>query len=306
MTANAFVPCISTFSPKWMDAITIKGDAAQSTVLPPIADLLRDHPGRAGLLGQYPGLDTAIARDTFAVPEAADREMYHIGNDVGYWISGYEDYRKVIDLAAQHGATIRRGSRVLELGCASGRVLRHFMTQHPEVLTFGSDIKLRHIEWMRQFLPSHARLIHGTTLPSLPLPDAQLDVVYAYSVFSHIDDFETSWLAELNRCLRPGGLALLSIHSDECWHKVPSLPLFQKYHQIRDHIPDYAISQELFAAPLPREKTVIWWNTAESYNCDVFYDRRYIRRDWGRFFDVVEIIEGGHNYQDMVVLRKTV
>jgi SAM-dependent methyltransferase len=306
LTANAFVPCISTFSPKWMDAITIKGDAGHSTVPPPIADLLRDHPARSDLLARHHGLEAAIGHDAFPVPEAGDREMHHIGNDVGYRIPGYDDYRKVVDPATRHGATMRRGSRVMELGCASGRVLRHVMARNPEVLTYGSDIKLRHIEWMRQFLPSHARLIHGTTLPTLPLTDVQLDVVYAYSVFSHIDDFETSWLAELNRCLRPGGLALLSIHSDECWNKVPSLPLFEKYYQIRDHIPDYPISPELFSAPSPREKTVIWWNTAESYNCDVFYNRRYIRRDWSRFFDVVEIIEGGHNHQDMVVLRKTV
>jgi len=37
----------------------------------------------------------------------------------------------------------------------------------------------------------------------------------------------------------------------------------------------------------------------------VFHSLDYIRNAWGRFFDVVDIIPKGHDYQDVVVLRKS-
>lgn len=301
---ESFVPAISSQEPAWLRDITIKGGSAVTPVLPSVRVLLDRKGGDAALPDGGGPLLEAIARDPHPIPIADDRELYHFNDDVGYWISGYRDFMKVASVCSNFGMPLVPGRSVLDMGCASGRVLRHLLTQKSSLRVWGCDIKLRHIEWVRRFLPSRCRLIHCTQLPSLPIPDESLDVIYAFSVFSHIDEFESAWLAELSRCLRRDGLAILSIHSNDTWKMIPQLPLLAKYTGLANHIPDYTIVPQLFEQDLPRDKTVLWWNTAPAYNCDVYYHVDYIRREWGRFFDVLDIERCGHNYQDLVVLRK--
>ena len=45
---------------------------------------------------------------------------------------------------------------------------------------------------------------------TLPVLDAQYDLIWAFSVFTHIADQWSTWLLELHRTLRTGGLALIS------------------------------------------------------------------------------------------------
>ncbi len=52
-------------------------------------------------------------------------------------------------------------------------------------------------------------------LPPLAFEDGLFDLVYAVSVFTHIDRFQQKeWLKEFRRLLRPGGALLLTIYSD--------------------------------------------------------------------------------------------
>jgi hypothetical protein len=49
---------------------------------------------------------------------------------------------------------------------------------------------------------------------------------------------------------------------------------------------------------------VFRWTAALSNNTTVFLATDHIRRAWGRFLEVVEIVREGASYQDVVVLRK--
>jgi ubiquinone/menaquinone biosynthesis C-methylase UbiE len=46
----------------------------------------------------------------------------------------------------------------------------------------------------------------NTILPHLPFEDRSFDVVYAGSVFTHIDDLAQTWFLELRRVLHAGGM----------------------------------------------------------------------------------------------------
>ena len=66
-------------------------------------------------------------------------------------------------------------------------------------------------------------------LPHLPIEDGSTALVYGFSVFTHIDEFETAWLAEIRRILRPGGVAYLTINSDDTWKSLePRMPLYRR------------------------------------------------------------------------------
>jgi SAM-dependent methyltransferase len=49
--------------------------------------------------------------------------------------------------------------------------------------------------------------------PPLPYPTGYFDVIYSVSVFTHLRRAAfDEWMTELVRCLRPGGLAMLTFH----------------------------------------------------------------------------------------------
>jgi SAM-dependent methyltransferase len=51
--------------------------------------------------------------------------------------------------------------------------------------------------------------------PPLPYADCSFDLVYAFSIFTHLSvDLADRWIAELVRILKPGGYAWFTIHGE--------------------------------------------------------------------------------------------
>jgi SAM-dependent methyltransferase len=298
-------PLTTTFAPAWLRGTTIKGGTEAFANLPAIAELVSEAGLEAQAKSQF-GIDQPVAgyraRDAAPIPSADDREAYYRGDDPGYWLSGLSDALSVIKQAARLGSI--SGTRYFELGCASGRVVRHIAI-HTTVPITCCDINKRHTEWVRLYLPERINVFHTSAIPNLPIEDNSVDVVAAFSVFTHIDDFEAAWLLELRRILRPGGLAYLTLQTDHTWEQYKRAWIKDQLIPIADKVTEYALTEEFFSGGLPREKTVIWWPTEQDvYNASVFHSGDYLRREWGRIFEVLEIIPNGHFYQDVVLLMK--
>ena len=191
---------------------------------------------------------------------------------------------------------------LLDIGCATGRLIRHAHA-HSHVgfgEVVGCDINRAHVDWVGRFLPAGIKVFQNTSIPALPLRDASVDVVTAFSVFTHIECFDTTWLMELRRILRPGGVAWLTIHGERTWRDIaPTWPL---YASLTSH-PDYARYRT--GSGLPKERLVFRWHAERSYSANVFYAETYIRRVWGRILAVRDIFPALPFFQDVVVLQKT-
>jgi SAM-dependent methyltransferase len=299
-------PMISSFNPAWISSICIKGTAKPFANLKSVKHYL-DTPvfTRIDDLGVGSDLAKFVAKDDYPIPAESDREGYHKDHHYDWWVSGFRDYICTKQAAARHEVRLDPGDSIFELGCASGRVLRHFACQETGLEIWAADIQLRHVEWVRKFLPDNIRVFQNTVIPRLPLPSDSQKLVYAFSVFTHIDDFELAWVAELRRILVPGGIAYLTIHSERTWQNMkPEWALWEGLMREKEHIRDYEVSADLFKRPMPAEKTVFWWSSGEVYNSQVFHSDRYIRNAWGRFLSIKEVIPSGHGYQDVVVLQK--
>lgn len=245
-----------------------------------------------------PGLEAALLADTWPLPMPADREGYYGSHHFSYWASGFRDHRLLLEVCARQGVELRD---YFDLGCASGRVIRHFATLAPDVGVTGCDINRRHVDWVATHLPSRIRIFQNHSLPALPLADDSHDLISAYSVFTHIEAFETAWLMELRRILRPGGIAWVTVHTERTWQQMaPGWPLHKAMATHPDFQPFIESRDEL-----PRARTVFRWKSDRSYSSNVFYTRDYLRTHWGR---VLELVEDHHRlpgFQDVVVLRKT-
>ena len=238
-------------------------------------------------------------RDSLPIPSPEDREGYSRGHDAQYWLSGLNDYWKVMRMAESLGTKVER---FFDFGCASGRVLRHVACQSKVAQIWGSDINARHIRWLWEFMPNHVRPIANYCLPTLPLSDASIDVVTAFSVFTHIDTFETCWLAELNRILRPGGMAYLTVHNEATWEALrreidnPNNRLVQS---VLKTDPGFA---EAVHKPMPDTRRVYRLTKLGPYRAQVFHSNNYLHRVWGRFFEIRKILDCDHVRQSVVVL----
>ena len=111
------------------------------------------------------------------------------------------------------------GKRVLDFGCGSGRVLRHFLDVAERAEVYGCDVDEASIEWLRANLSPPLRPFVSYDEPVLPQPDDFFDLIYALSVFTHLTHHWAGWLLELRRVLKPGGILIASYLHEEPSHE---------------------------------------------------------------------------------------
>jgi SAM-dependent methyltransferase len=100
--------------------------------------------------------------------------------------------------------------RVLDFGCGCGRIARHMLPLVREL--HGIDPNRRSVAWCARNL-SNGTFLAGGREPTLPFPDGRFDLVWAWSVFTHLPAVsQRPWLAELTRIVAPGGLILFTTH----------------------------------------------------------------------------------------------
>lgn len=95
-------------------------------------------------------------------------------------------------------AAIGRGRRVLDLGCRSGALTRHFLEGNSVV---GLDVDAAALE---KAAALGVEPVQANVEEPLPFEDASFDAVVAGELFEHLQ-FPDALVGEIRRVLRPGG-----------------------------------------------------------------------------------------------------
>jgi SAM-dependent methyltransferase len=130
------------------------------------------------------------------------------------WLqSGREDVATMRGILTADGAPVESAGRVLDLGCATGRMIR-WMTDLTDngAQVWGADVWSTAILWCQDHLSPPCWFVNTTMAPHLPFEDRSLDLVYCGSVFTHIDELAEAWFLELHRVLAPGGRLFFSVN----------------------------------------------------------------------------------------------
>ncbi len=176
------------------------------------------------------------------------------------------------------------GKRALDFGCGPGRVLRHFEPEARVAELWGCDLQGESIDWVNEHLPwVHA--YRNEPLPPLPHADGYFDLIWGFSVFTHIDVDWAHWLLELRRVLADDGLLILTFLDNNArrWEEYTGEPWDEE-----------RVGMITFGTGTP----------VEGGGPVVFHSRWWIEAHWGRAFQIVEIgdVDGGP--QGHVVMRK--
>ena len=220
----------------------------------------------------------------------------------GYLALGREQIRKMKDILEASGLSLEQGSRsrVLDFGCASGVMMRWLYDFARSGEVWGVDILGDWMAWCQQHLSPPFKFVTTTSYPNLPFEDRYFDLVYAFSVFSHIADLAEAWLLELKRILRPGGRLYVTINDNTSirrWLEVDNLkeilrPFEEETHFTASDFAMFSINR----APGPG---------AEG-QAHVFYDIDYLQQHWGNYLEIISIQPEVYGKQTAVLMKKQV
>ena len=117
------------------------------------------------------------------------------------------------------------GDRVLDSGCASGRLFGVLKDRNVDYL--GVDFSERLISIAQKTYPETKFQV--ANILNLPVPENYFDKVYSISVIHNIPskDFQLQYLKESKRVLRPGGMLILRVW--DFWKRKTFPALFLKY-----------------------------------------------------------------------------
>lgn len=131
--------------------------------------------------------------------------------DDHFFGSAYIQLYSWLSLLKDYGFNLRAASTIMELGCGSARLLRHLRCIYG-VRLIGTDVEADKIEWCRENLPGIEFYAHDYDPPIHQIDDCTADLIYAASVFTHIPlATQDSWIAEMNRILKPGGFLVATV-----------------------------------------------------------------------------------------------
>jgi SAM-dependent methyltransferase len=185
---------------------------------------------------------------------------------------------------------------IFDFGCGCARILRWFENYPPTCHFYGTDIDEKAIHWSKKNI-SFANFQVNGPLPPLPFEKDKFDLVYANSVFTHInEDYQDQWLTELKRVSVNGAILVLTVHGEHIWQQTyeanPTDPVIK------------SCQEQLETKGILFVSNDFWKGRFPDFYQTTYHKQAYIMEHWGKYFEVLSYIKKGIlDFQDAVVVR---
>ena len=196
---------------------------------------------------------------------------------------------------------------ILDFGCGAARILRYFAYFKPEHTYHACEVNEEAVALTSRISEKiDARVIKS--IPPSPFDDETMDVVYAWSIWTHYDEpTGRAWLEELHRILRPGGLAMITVHTDELVDRYGTEPqLVAKMKERGGHynaiLHEYKKTGFSFWKAYPASAKDVGIDNETFGMAFVSFD--YIKENWSDLFELMDRVPGAPKWQDIAILKK--
>lgn len=230
------------------------------------------------------------------LPDQSLQELYTGSADDTTLAEGWNAYRLFRATYSAYSRPMSADTRIMDFGCGWGRITRFFLKDVEPAHILGVDIAERVLAECRRSMPA-VRFEQIDVMPPIDLPDESIDLVYAFSVFSHLSrDAHDRWLAEFRRVLAPGGLLVVTtwprtfIERCEQLRTDPSLASLPASHRVSAGalldtdaaLRQYDDGEFAFSHRGPEDPP--------DYG-EACISRAFAEQHWSRLFDIVEYID---------------
>ena len=215
------------------------------------------------------------------------------------------DARTFLDVGATCGQNIRDAlalidreiysfDAILDFGCGCGRVLRHFQDVPDYCHLYGTDIDGKAISWCQKNI-RFATFCKNEPLPPLIYPAGTFDLVFAISVFTHLDeDYQLAWLKELQRITKPNAVLILTTENARG-------AIAQSMLTAEDIT---TLEQKGFLYKVVTTGRLKPDGLPDFYQL-AFHNKQYVIETWSKYFLIHTYLERGiGDNQDLVLLQK--
>lgn len=222
---------------------------------------------------------------------------------------GFNFYSTIKQYALELGVTLSPDTRILDFGCGWGRIMRFFLKDVGEDNLYGVDVNPEMIDTC---LKSMKYGTYGVVnpLPPLEFQPGSLDIIYAYSVFSHLaEPVHLKWIEEFSRILKPGGIIVVTTQArsfiefckelrgrthESAWHNMLA-GLFQ---DTEAALAAYDSGKFIYCATgggpaLPN-----------SFYGEALIPRAYVMEEWTRFLTFKDFLDDRNRFQQAVIVMQ--
>jgi len=231
------------------------------------------------------------------LPMPDDINLARIGaqNLQHYKSVGFDKFMRLQEVLSKYtNKSFSDMGRILDWGCGCGQVLRYF-NRYNNVEVNGADIDSVNIKWCESNL-DFAKFYQVPPKPPTDFTTGYFDLIFGISVVTHLrENDQSDWLAELSRISKKGAIVLLSVHGNggvafrNELFDINKLLSWQEKGFLAIGV-DSAINDSI--------------NDKEYYTTS-FQTDWYIKKEWAKYFQIIDVIPSyiGH-FQDLVVMQK--
>lgn len=274
--------------------------------LPPAIRALDDRAWLDLLLKSVVSRD--VAGTSFPGFPDADTQRSFVGADGAATLhEAFSFYTHLKNRTAALGKPLAHGTNFLDFGCGWGRFLRFFWKDVGADALHGCDIWPPVIDLCRELgLPGNLdRLYHWGRLP---YPDASMDIVMSYSVFTHLPEKpHRHWMAEIARVMRPGGVFVLTLEPRRFLDFVEALPEGATGWEadLRRHLPQIPLLRQRYEqgeiAFMPSGGTGDFGSAVYG---DAVVPPAFIQRHWSEWFTIREYLDDPAQFFQAVMVAQ--
>lgn len=220
-------------------------------------------------------------------------------------------YSEIKRYAGKLAQKLGRDSRILDFGCGWGRIIRFFLKDVTADNLYGIDVDSEMTDLCIKTV-GHGNYSAIKPMPPLEFSEGSFDIIYAYSVFSHLaESVQIQWIEEFSRILKPGGILVATTqarsfielcrtlrnqsNSSNNWHHA----LAHSFVDTEAAFADYDNGKFLYSATGgggPRDA---------SFYGEAVIPQKYIEREWTKYLDFCDFTyDPAIIPQSLIVMQK--
>jgi SAM-dependent methyltransferase len=247
----------------------------------------------------YPNIRSLLP----SMPDPGLQELWNGTSGVTLASQGNAFYRKLRDRHGAHSDQPLSESSVLDFGCGWGRLTRFLVRDVEPGRLYGCDPVEQILQVCRESRVP-ATLARSSFLPERLPFDAEFDLAFSFSVFTHLSEAaHESCLRALHASLRPGGLLVVTVRPPEY---LRFSPLMRPALEALGPDPETRLREPRYIfVPHPAEPSHLQYDGGEMTYGETVVTLPYVRERWTPLFDELAVdLLVADPYQLVLTLRR--